>query len=143
MSPIGHRLSNLTAVNEAQRWAQFAEYLAEQRQRLGLNRREAAKRAKVPEAVWRDLENGSRKGYGGVRVLPHPSREVLEQMAGALELDPDELIGHVPRPARSKSASGRKAPADEVTLLARRITRLSSRDRRLVEHMIDSMLEES
>lgn len=130
-------------MNEAERWVQFGQYLVEQRQRLGLKRREAAKRAKVPEATWRDLEAGYRNSYsGGVRVLPHPTQEILEAVAQALELTPDELLQHMPRPARRRTTAARTAPADDAAPLARKIARLSERDRRLVEQIVDLMIDD-
>ncbi len=128
-------------VNEAERWVQFGQYLVECRRGLGLTRREAAKRSKLPEASWRDLESGH-KSYGGVRVLPHPSAEVLQAVAEALELAPDELLRHVPRrPAPAESAAS-QSPSGDTAALARRIARLSERDRRIVEQLVESMLSD-
>lgn len=127
-------------MNEAERWTQFGQYLAEQRQRLGLKRRDAAKRAKLTESAWRDLETGHENSYGGVRVLPHPSPEVLNAVAEALEVPPEELLRHVPRRPRQTSSPARTTSSPEVDDLSRRIARLSDRDRRVVASLVDSML---
>jgi transcriptional regulator with XRE-family HTH domain len=129
-------------VNEAERWVEFGIYLRQQRDKVGLSRREAARRSKVAESTWKDLETGQKTSYGGVRVLPNPGAEVLAKMAKVLELEPEELTRHVGRTtpkSRSTSAGGAK---DGVTHLAQKIARLDDRDRRLVESMVDQMLGE-
>jgi transcriptional regulator with XRE-family HTH domain len=128
-------------VNEAERWVEFGVYLRQQRDKVGLSRREAARRSKVPDATWKDLENGHKTSYGGVRVLPNPGAEVLAKIAKVLELSPEELNRHVGRLSnRSKPASG-GAPKDGTTPLAQKIARLGDRDKRLVESLVDQMLE--
>src|SRR5919202_4979273 len=111
-------------MSETERWHEFGKYLVEQRERLGLRRREAAKRAKVSEATWRDLEAGYKNSYSGVRVLPNPSEELLAGVAQALELEPDELIGKVPR-VRQQPRRQRKLVSAEETPLATKLARLS------------------
>src|SRR5207248_1691165 len=75
-------------VNEAERWVEFGIYLRQQRDNVGLSRREAARRSKVPESTWKDLETGHKTSYGGVRVLPNPGADVLDKIAKVLELSP-------------------------------------------------------
>ena len=129
-------------MNEAERWVEFGIFLRQQRDKVGLSRREAARRSKVPESTWKDLETGHKTSYGGVRVLPNPGAEVLAKMAKVLELEPEELSKHVGR-ATTKSRASTTAPArDGVTHLAQKIARLDDRDRRLVESMVDQMLDE-
>ena len=129
-------------MNEAERWVEFGKYLREQRDRLGLSRREAARRSKVPEATWRDLEGGrGTTSYGGVRVLPNPGGEVLEKMAKALELSSEDLMRHVGRLSNRQrpSTNASKGPAPQ---LAQKVARLGDRDRRLIESLVDQMLEQ-
>lgn len=126
-------------MDESQRWIEFGKWLVEQRERLGLRRREAAKRAKIPEAVWRDLENGHKDTVGGVKLLPSLSADVLDRVAGALELSPDEVLKHVGRPPARLSDAQETA---ERLNLSQKIARLTYRDRRLVERLVDEMLEE-
>ena len=127
-------------MNEAERWIEFGVYLRQQRDNVGLSRREAARRSKVPEATWKDLENGAKTSYGGVRVLPNPGPEVLEKMATVLELTPEELTRHVGRLTKTRSASTSTA-RDGANALTQKIARLNDRDRRLVESLVDQMLE--
>ena len=129
-------------MNEAERWVEFGKYLREQRDRIGISRREAAKRSKVPEATWRDLEQGrGTNSYGGVRVLPNPGGEVLEKMAVALEISNEDLMRHVGRLTNQKRATSSSAAKANASPLAQKVGRLGDRDRRLVESLVDQMLE--
>jgi transcriptional regulator with XRE-family HTH domain len=130
------------AVNEAERWVEFGIFLRQQRDKVGLSRREAARRSKVPESTWKDLETGQKTSYGGVRVLPNPGAEVLAKMANVLELEPEELSRHVGRLTSKTRAGATATSRDGVTHLAQKIARLGDRDRHLVESMVDQMLEE-
>jgi transcriptional regulator with XRE-family HTH domain len=128
-------------VNEAERWIEFGVFLRQQRDKVGLSRREAARRSKVPEATWRDLETGQKTSFGGVRVLPNPGTDVLAKMAKVLELSPEELNRHVGRlsnKAKPPATSTAKGPA---TPLTQKLGRLGDRDRRLIEALVDQMLE--
>jgi transcriptional regulator with XRE-family HTH domain len=127
-------------VDESQRWVEFGRWLVEQRERLGLRRREAARRAKIPESTWRDLEAGRKDSIGGIKLLPNLTEEVLGRVAGALEVSPEEVLKHVGRPPlRAK----REATAERAGLsLSQKVARLPYRDRRLVERLVDGMLEE-
>jgi transcriptional regulator with XRE-family HTH domain len=135
-------------MDESQRWDEFGKWIVEQRQRVGLNRRQAAKKARVSEATLRDLETGRRVAVGGIKLLPNLSADVLARVAAALELPVEEVmrrVGRAPdgaadssRPARGRPSS---APNTRASL-AQKISRLSYRDRRLVEHLVDAMLEE-
>jgi transcriptional regulator with XRE-family HTH domain len=128
-------------VNESERWVEFGRFLREQRDKLGISRREAAKRSKVPEATWKDLESGRKTGYGGVRVLPNPGSDVLDKIAGALELAPEELNRHVGRLSNTPKGAAAGGPRSNSSPLAQKISRLGDRDRRLVESVVDQMLE--
>jgi len=128
-------------VNEAERWVEFGVYLRQQRDNVGLSRREAARRSKVPEATWKDLENGHKTSYGGVRVLPNPGSDVLAKIAKVLELSPEELNRHVGRLTNKSRPASASSSRDGTTPLAQKIARLGDRDKRLIESLVDQMLE--
>jgi len=128
-------------VNEAERWVEFGIYLRQQRDNVGLSRREAARRSKVPESVWKDLETGHKTSYGGVRVLPNPGADVLDKIAKVLELSPEELSRHVGRFSSKPKSSSPGGSRDGVSALTAKVARLSDRDRHLVESLVDQMLE--
>lgn len=132
------------AVDESQQWVEFGRWLAEQREERGLRRREAARRAKISEALWRDLETGRKEAIGGIRLLPNPSHDVLERVAATLELPADEVFARVGRATAgraTRAAGSVPKPADDGGLLAVKLRRLSERDMLLVERLVDSMLE--
>jgi transcriptional regulator with XRE-family HTH domain len=134
-------------VDEAHQWVAFGEWIAEKREQRGLRRREAAKRAKVSEAAWRDLETGKKGSIGGIKLLPNPSMELLEGVATALEVPVEEVLAHAGRRSgaavRASLLAGEpddgKVPLD-ASPLAIKIRRLSERDRTVVEALVDSML---
>ncbi len=131
-------------VDESQQWVQFGRWLVEQREERGLRRREAARRAKVSESTWRDLETGRKEAIGGIRLLPNPSPDVLERVAVALEVPLEDVLARIGRPTRrprSLAASDGHRDEDDGSLLAIKLRRLSDRDRTLVERLIDAMLE--
>jgi transcriptional regulator with XRE-family HTH domain len=133
-------------VDESRQWVEFGRWLAEQREERGLRRREAARRAKVTEAQWRDLETGRKEAVGGIRLLPNPSAEVLERVAGVLDLPVEELLTRVGRPQRPVLAAVPRSrngdgPAGGGVPLQSKLRRLSPRDRAVVEGLIDLLLE--
>lgn len=135
-------------MDESRQWVEFGRWLAEQREQRGLRRREAAKRAQIPEAQWKDLETGRKEAVGGIRLLPNPSPEMLERVAQVLEVPVEDVLSRVGRPrprpialaAMGGSANG-DAGAANGSILAAKVARLSARDRALVEALVDSMLE--
>jgi transcriptional regulator with XRE-family HTH domain len=140
--PTGHA----ETVDESRQWVEFGRWLAEQREERGLRRREAAKRAKISESVWRDLETGRKEAIGGIRLLPNPSRDVLERVAGALELPMEDVLARIGRPSPKRPsatlAAGPTAKAnDDSSTLSLKLRRLGERDRIVVERMVDAMLE--
>jgi len=148
----GHRLDagagnrHAGIVDESKQWVEFGRWLVSQREELGLRRRDAAKRAKVSEALWRDLETGRKEAIGGIRLLPNPSQDVLERVAGALEVPLSDLMARVGRSAAgaaaaAEGANGRGTSPDDGSALGIKLRRLSERDRGLVEALVDSMLE--
>jgi transcriptional regulator with XRE-family HTH domain len=133
-------------VDESQEWVEFGRWLAEQREQKGLRRRDAARRAKVTEAVWRDLETGRKEAIGGIRLLPNPSPAVLERVAVALEVPVEDVMARVGRHnGARRSAPGADTGAGrgevEPSTLSIKLRRLSDRDRIVVERLVDAMLE--
>ena len=131
-------------VDESRQWVEFGRWLAEQREERGLRRRDAAKRAKISEAAWRDLETGRKEAIGGIRLLPNPSHDVLERVAGVLELPVETVLARIGRHDRVAGAhdhSGNGHPAHDGPALSTKLRRLSERDRVLVEQLVDAMLE--
>ena len=132
-------------MDESQQWVEFGRWLAEQREQRGLRRRDAARRAKVSETLWRDLETGRKEAIGAIRLLPNPSADVLERVAGALELPVEDVLARIGRPARpprsASATSDASRPDDDGSLLSVKLRRLSRRDRALVERLVDAMLE--
>lgn len=139
----------LEHVDEAQRWIEFGHWMVAQRDRLGLRRRDAARRAKVSEALWRDLETGRKEPIGAIRLLPNPSVDVLKRVADALEVPVEELLRHAGRVLTDGHRSGNAlrshqgAGQSSETALAIKIHRLSERDRRAVEVLVDALMEDT
>jgi transcriptional regulator with XRE-family HTH domain len=144
-------------VDESLQWIEFGRWIAEQREERGLRRRDAARKAKVTESQWRDLETGRKESVGGIRLLPNPSAEVLEGVANALGLPVAEVIAHTAkRPARQPARSGAAGPSRSSGgdlsgvasgasrasggRLSVKLARLSERDRLIVERLVDAML---
>ena len=134
------------SVDESQQWVEFGRWLAEQREQRGLRRRDAARRAKVSEALWRDLETGRKEAIGAIRLLPNPSADVLERVAGALELPVEDVLARIGRPARpprAPTAGPATAPRPTTTGHCWRSSCAGcpTRDRAVVERLVDAMLE--
>jgi transcriptional regulator with XRE-family HTH domain len=144
-------------VDESRQWTEFGRWLAEQREQAGLRRRDAARQAKVSEAVWRDLETGRKPSVSGIRLLPNPSPAVLERIAGVLGVPVEELISRSGRPNGSRrGAAGAASPAGgaagagsgtgsmdpAASSLVGKIRRLGERDLLVVERLVDAMLED-
>ena len=139
----GGRNRHAGHVDESRQWVEFGRWLVEQREERGLRRRDAARRAKISEALWRDLETGRKEAIGGIRLLPNPSHDVLERVAKALELPVEEVLARVGRATSGRrilAPDGPKAD-DDGSLLSIKLRRLSDRDRALIEHLVDGMLE--
>ena len=127
-------------MNELDRWEEFGQFVVERRKHLGLNRRAAAKRAGMSEAVWRELEAGHSNSFKGVRVLPNPTQELLTKMAEVLEVTPEELVSRVGRPRR-RTPRFDAVGDDELRILVQKLHSLSEADRRLVERLVDRMVD--
>jgi transcriptional regulator with XRE-family HTH domain len=130
-------------VDESRQWVEFGRWLVEKREERGLRRRDAARRAKISEALWRDLETGRKEAIGGIRLLPNPSHDVLERVAKALELPVEEVLARVGRATSTRRLLAPDAPKadDDGSLLSIKLRRISDRDRALIEHLVDGMLE--
>jgi transcriptional regulator with XRE-family HTH domain len=130
-------------VDESRQWVEFGRWLVEQREERGLRRRDAARRAKISEALWRDLETGRKEAIGGIRLLPNPSQDVLERVATALEVPIEEVLARVGRATSARRVLAPDAPKtdDDGSLLAIKMRRISDRDRILLERLVDAMLE--
>jgi transcriptional regulator with XRE-family HTH domain len=141
------RARNASPVDESRQWEEFGRWLVEQREERGLRRRDAARKAKISEAVWRDLETGRKEAIGGIRLLPNPSKEILSRVAAALDLPVEDLLTRIGRSTRSRSALSRSATTDgrdaddDGGMLWLKLKRLSDRDRRVVETVVDAFLE--
>jgi transcriptional regulator with XRE-family HTH domain len=132
------------SMDESRQWVEFGRWLVEQREERGLRRRDAARRAKISEALWRDLETGRKEAIGGIRLLPNPSQDVLERVAAALELPVEDVLARVGRATSMRRSMVRTdAPKadDDDSLLSIKLRRLSERDRVLLERLVDAMLE--
>ena len=133
-------------VDESRQWVEFGRWLAERHESRGLRRRDAARRAKVSEALWRDLETGRKEAIGGIRLLPNPSQDVLERVALALELPVEDVLARIGRPklrhgAPTGGPSDDEAQEGDGSLLTVKLRRLSERDRLIVERVVDVMIE--
>jgi transcriptional regulator with XRE-family HTH domain len=130
-------------VDESRQWVEFGRWLVEQREERGLRRRDAARRAKISEALWRDLETGRKEAIGGIRLLPNPSQDVLERVAVALEVPIEEVLARVGRATSARRVLAPDLPKadDDGSLLSIKLRRISDRDRILIERLVDGMLE--
>ena len=130
-------------VDESRQWVEFGRWLVEQREERGLRRRDAARRAKISEALWRDLETGRKEAIGGIRLLPNPSQDVLERVAVALEVPIEEVLARVGRATSARRVLAPDVPKadDDGSLLSIKLRRISDRDRILIERLVDAMLE--
>jgi len=137
------RVRHAGPVDESRQWVEFGRWLVEQREERGLRRRDAARRAKISEALWRDLETGRKEAIGGIRLLPNPSADVLERVAGALDLPVEDVLARVGRATAGRRRPVPDAPkaGDDGSLLSIKLRRLSERDRILLERLVDAMLE--
>lgn len=132
-------------MDESQQWVAFGQWISERREEIGLRRRDAAKRAKMSEAQWRDLETGRKESVGPIRLLPNPSRDVLDRVAAALEVPVEDVLARIgrssPRSRRSLGVREAVSVEEDGSLLGVKLRRLSNRDRQLVETLVDAMIE--
>jgi transcriptional regulator with XRE-family HTH domain len=115
-------------------WFKVGELLFRGRQRFQISKREAARRAGISEALWRQLEGGGEMLSTG-SFLPNPRPENLYAAAVAVDIDPERLFDIL----------GRDTPEVGPTVLidkefASKVRRLHQRDLLIVDYMIDLML---
>ncbi len=125
-------------MTDVRSWSEFGAYIGREREKAGLDPAQAAERAGISEADWRAFEAGYREEFGGVRVLPNPTPDVLGRIATALGVPEDELTARSgPVARRPISYHEREQPVSE---LARRVDQLAPADRHLVEALVDRLL---
>jgi transcriptional regulator with XRE-family HTH domain len=116
-------------------WRQIGQLLWEGRKRLQMSKREAASRAGISEALWRQLEGGGKMVQGRV-IKPNPRPENLYGALKAVGEDPEAAFAFlhwdVPEPLPTREYDDR---------LEAKLSRLLPRDRALIESLIDRMLE--
>ncbi|MCL4292113.1 MAG: helix-turn-helix transcriptional regulator [Acidimicrobiia bacterium] len=123
---------------DAHGWTQFGDYVRQGRERAGLDVGQAAERAGLGESDWRAFEAGYREEFGGVRVLPNPTPDVLDRIATTLGVPVEELGARLGPVARNRPVDAHREPP--VSELARRVDQLPPADRHLVEALVDRLL---
>jgi hypothetical protein len=117
-------------------WAKIGSSLYMGRKRFQISKREAARRAGISEALWRQLEGGGDM-VKPCLFLPNPRPENLVAAALAVELDPEPMF----------KALGRDMPEVVERLAAGgftvRFNQLNSRDQYIVIELVESMLATS
>ena len=119
---------------EAQGWFWIGGHMYQGRKRLGISKREGARRARISEALWRILESGGR-AVDSKWVLPNPRPENLYAVAEVIGLPPQYLFEAVDQempPALTRATSDVE--------LAKKITLLADPDRELVDRLVDRLL---
>jgi transcriptional regulator with XRE-family HTH domain len=111
-------------------WQRLGYNLGRARERMGLSKREAARRAGLSDGAWRHLESGVKVVYGRT-VLPNPRPENLVAAAKAVGLPPSKVFAIVGR----KPPAGAVEPTSEDQLAAE-IRALRPEDRETVERLV-------
>ena len=114
-------------------WLALGRLIRQERIRLGISKREAARRAELSEAAWRHLEAGF-KLIGETMVWPNPRNENLLAAAAAVEISPEVAFTYAARPM-PEGLSVSPTPS----ALAERIQALDPTDRALVESLISRL----
>ncbi len=118
---------------ERRAWAFIGSRLYQGRKRFQISKREAARRAGISEALWRQLEGGGLMIKPG-HFLPNPRPENLVAAANAVEEDPEvffEALG------RDMPEGVEKFAAGGFTV---RFNQLHQRDQYIVIQLVESML---
>lgn len=127
-------------VRHQEQWMAVGDALRQARMRLGISKREAARRADLSDGAWRHLESGTKKAYGTL-VLPNPRPENLVAAARAVDLDPVvvfQLAGrHVPEELRYTGTSRPRALAGPDGAIS--LDGLSDGDVELVTRLVDRL----
>lgn len=118
---------------ERRAWAFIGDRLYQGRKRFQISKREAARRAGISEALWRQLEGGGQMMKPGYFV-PNPRPENLIAAALAVDEDPEVMF----------EALGRDMPEGVERFAAGgftvRFNQLNSRDQYIVIQLVESML---
>jgi transcriptional regulator with XRE-family HTH domain len=116
-------------------WHQIGYALWRGRKRLQISKREAADRAGISEALWRQLEGGGKLVNGRV-IEPNPRPENLYKALKAVGDVPEwafaVLYWDIPEPLPTEGFDDR---------LEAKLARLSERDRAVIETAVDAMLQ--
>ena len=118
-------------------WRTVAETLGAARKRLGISKRQAARRAGISEGTWRGLEQGPTYIINSVNIT-RARPENLYAAAMAVGVDPKIVF----------DAIGEEVPTgidftpfdDRVS---KKIAKLDVRDRDIIEGIVDLMLSKS
>ena len=114
-------------------WPDIGAWIGEQRQRLGLSTADAARRARVANTTWEQIEAGRHH---------HPTDETLVRMARTLQVDPAEMMARCRRryadipTIREVAPVG--APLDLLQVLESD-DRLDDRSRRLLMELYEAL----
>lgn len=118
---------------ERRAWAIVGRELYKGRKRFQISKREAARRAGISEALWRQLEGGGATLKPGL-FAPNPRPANLVAAANAVEIDPErlfEILGRdVPEGIEKFAAGG----------FTVRFNQLNQRDQYIVIQLVESML---
>lgn len=114
-------------------WGEVGAWIGDQRERLGLSKTDAARRARVSSTTWCQLEAGQNH---------HPTDETLVRVARTLRLEPSEMMARCRRryadipTIRDVAPVG--APLDLLQVLECD-GRLDARSRRLLMELYEAL----
>ncbi|MHB8505592.1 MAG: hypothetical protein ACYDEN_07720, partial [Acidimicrobiales bacterium] len=120
---------------EARVWYRIGRLLCQGRKHAQISKREAARRARISEALWRLLENGGRD-VNGTWMLPNPRPENLLAATLAVGIEPEHVFSEIDITPPTHALRG---IYDDR--LAHKVGHLSDHDRYLVERLVDTMLQ--
>ena len=130
-TPEGHEA--LATDVERRAWAFIGDRLYQGRKKFQISKREAARRAGISEALWRQLEGGGEMVKPGL-FLPNPRSENLVAAALAVDESPEVFF----------EALGRDMPEGIERFAGNgftvRFNQLNSRDQYIVIQLVESML---
>ncbi len=118
---------------ERRAWTFIGDRLYQGRKKFQISKREAARRAGISEALWRQLEGGGEMVKPGL-FLPNPRPENLAAAALAVDEDPEVFF----------EALGRDMPEGIERFAGNgftvRFNQLNHRDQYIVIQLVESML---
>jgi len=130
-TPEGHEA--LSTDPERQAWAIIGRDLYLGRKRFQISKREAARRAGISEALWRQLEGGGAMPTPGL-FMPNPRADNLVAAALAVEADPERFFALL---GRDMPVGIEKFAGGGFTV---RFNQLNDRDQYVVINLVESML---